>query len=126
VPDDFPSFPSFREKDGFTIEGASSLIFLILMGAVFYFMLVRPQRRKVQQHRALVDSLSLGDEVVTIGGLFGTITRLNEHDVELRVDDSTTLRFLKTSMARVVVVDEDEDEARDPQGSLQGGEEPQP
>jgi len=108
------------------MEGASSLIFLILMGAVFYFMLVRPQRRKVQQHRALVDSLSLGDEVVTIGGLFGTITRLNEHDVELRVDDSTTLRFLKTSIARVVVVDEDEDEARDPQGSLQGGEEPQP
>lgn len=112
------------------MEGASSLIFLILMGAVFYFMLVRPQRRKVQQHRALVDSLSLGDEVVTIGGLFGTITRLNEADVELRVDDSTTLRFLKTSIARVVVVDEvvdeDEDEARDPQGSLKGGEEPQP
>ena len=109
------------------MEGASSLIFLILMGAVFYFMLVRPQRRKVQQHRALVDSLSLGDEVVTIGGLFGTITRLNEADVELRVDDSTTLRFLKTSIARVVVVDqdEDEDEAR-PQGSLKGWEEPQP
>lgn len=110
------------------MEGASSLIFLILMGAVFYFMLVRPQRRKVQQHRALVDSLSLGDEVVTIGGLFGTITRLNEADVELRVDDSTTLRFLKTSIARVVVMDEDEDEdeARDPQGSLKGGEDPQP
>ena len=112
------------------MEGASSLIFLVLMGAVFYFMLVRPQRRKVQQHRALVDSLSLGDEVVTIGGLFGTISRLNEHDVELRVDDSTTLRFLKTAIARVVVVDEDEDEgedeARDPQGSMKGGEEPQP
>ena len=107
------------------MEGASSLIFLILMGAVFYFMLVRPQRRRVQQHRALVDSLSLGDEVVTIGGLFGTITRLNEDDVELRVDDSTTLRFLKTSIARVVVVDEQEDEAREPQTSLKGEEEPQ-
>ena len=107
------------------MEGASSLIFLILMGAIFYFMLVRPQRRRVQQHRALVDSLSLGDEVVTIGGLFGTITRLNEDDVELRVDDSTTLRFLKTSIARVVVVDEQEDEAREPQTSLKGEEEPQ-
>ena len=107
------------------MEGASSLIFLILMGAIFYFMLVRPQRRRVQQYRALVDSLSLGDEVVTIGGLFGTITRLNEDDVELRVDDSTTLRFLKTSIARVVVVDEQEDEAREPQTSLKGEEEPQ-
>ncbi len=100
------------------MEGASSLIFLILMGAIFYFMLVRPQRRRVQQHRALVDSLSVGDEVVTIGGLFGTITRLNDDDVELRVDGSTTLRFLKTSIARVVILDEHADEARD--------EEPQP
>ncbi|MDQ3661902.1 MAG: preprotein translocase subunit YajC [Actinomycetota bacterium] len=107
------------------MEGASSLIFLILMGAVFYFMLVRPQRRRVQQHRALVDSLSIGDEVVTIGGLFGTITRLNEDDVELRVDSTTTLRFLKTSIARVVVVDDQEDEAREPQASLRGEEESQ-
>ena len=104
------------------MEGASSLIFLILMGAIFYFMLVRPQRRRVQQHRALVDSLSVGDEVVTIGGLFGTITRLNEDDVELRVDTSTTLRFLKTSIARVVVVDEQADEADDEQASLSQGE----
>jgi preprotein translocase subunit YajC len=109
------------------MEGASSLIFLILMGAIFYFMLVRPQRRRVQQHRALVDSLSVCDEVVTIGGLFGTITRLNDDDVELRVDTSTTLRFLKTSIARVVVVDEKADEGNDEQASLSQGEgEPQP
>jgi preprotein translocase subunit YajC len=116
------------------MEGASSLIFLILMGAIFYFMLVRPQRRRVQQHRALVDSLSLGDEVVTIGGLFGTITRLNEDDVELRVDNSTTLRFLKTSIARVVVSDDEQTgEAGDAQASQgrqaderKGEEEPQP
>jgi preprotein translocase subunit YajC len=109
------------------MEGASSLIFLILMGAIFYFMLVRPQRRRVQQHRALVDSLSIGDEVVTIGGLFGTITRINDDDVELRVDSSTTLRFLKTSIARVVVVDEQSDEADDEQASLSQGEgDPQP
>jgi preprotein translocase subunit YajC len=109
------------------MEGASSLIFLILMGAIFYFMLVRPQRRRVQQHRALVDSLSVGDEVVTIGGLFGTITRLNDDDVELRVDSSTTLRFLKTSIARVVVVDEQADEDDEEQASLSQGEgEPQP
>jgi preprotein translocase subunit YajC len=104
--------------------GASSLIFIVLMGAIFYFMLVRPQRRRVQQHRALVDSLSVGDEVVTIGGLYGTITRLADDDVELQVDSSTTLRFLKTSIARVVVVDEptaqDQDEA---QATLQRGEE---
>ena len=104
--------------------GASSLIFIVLMGAIFYFMLVRPQRRRVQQHRALVDSLSVGDEVVTIGGLYGTITRLSGGDVELQVDSSTTLRFLKTSIARVVVVDEPTaEEQNEAQATLQSGEE---
>jgi preprotein translocase subunit YajC len=108
--------------------GASSLIFIVLMGAIFYFMLVRPQRRRVQQHRALVDSLSVGDEVVTIGGLYGTITRLSGDDVELQVDRSTTLRFLKTSIARVVVEDEASTQEDDEeQASLgRGEEEPQP
>ncbi|HEU4487719.1 MAG TPA: preprotein translocase subunit YajC [Actinomycetota bacterium] len=103
--------------------GASSLIFIVLMGAIFYFMLVRPQRRRVQQHRALVDSLSVGDEVVTIGGLYGTITRLSDDDVELQVDSSTTLRFLKTSIARVVVEDDPTAQEQDEAEALQRGEE---
>jgi preprotein translocase subunit YajC len=91
------------------VEGASSLIFLVLLGAMMYFLIARPQRQRVQRHQALVDSLEVGDEIVTIGGLFGTIEALGDDYMDLKVDSTTTLRFMKTAVARVVV-DEAEDE----------------
>ena len=92
---------------------ASSLIFLVLLMAIFYFMLIRPQKRRVSQHKALIDSLDVGDEIVTIGGLYGTISSLGDEDLELQVGAETTLRLVKTAVARVVqedLQDEDEDE----------------
>jgi preprotein translocase subunit YajC len=84
------------------VEGISSLIFLGLLIAVFYFFLIRPQRRRVEAHKALVRSLSVGDEVVTIGGLHGRVKRLMEEDLELEVASNTTLRFVKSAIARKV------------------------
>jgi preprotein translocase subunit YajC len=90
--------------------GASSLIFLALLGAMMYFLIARPQRQRAQRHKALVDSLEVGDEIVTIGGLFGTIEGLGDDYIELKVDSTTTLRFVKTAVARVVVDDTEPDE----------------
>ena len=92
------------------MEGASSLIFLALLGAMMYFLIARPQRQRAQRHKALIDSLEIGDEVVTIGGLFGTIEGLGDDYIELKVDSTTTLRFVKTAVARVVVDDTEPDE----------------
>jgi preprotein translocase subunit YajC len=92
------------------VEGASSLIFLALLGAMMYFLIARPQRQRAQRHKALVDSLEVGDEIVTIGGLFGTIEGLGDDYIELKVDSTTTLRFVKTAVARVVVDDTEPDE----------------
>jgi preprotein translocase subunit YajC len=97
------------------VEGqASSLIFLVFLVAIFYFMLIRPQRRRVQQHKSLMDSLEVGDEIVTIGGLYGTIASLSDDDLELEVAGGTRLRFVKTSVARkVVALDEEDDLAEE-------------
>ena len=97
------------------MEGqASSLIFLVFLVAIFYFMLIRPQRRRVQQHKSLMDSLEVGDEIVTIGGLYGTIASLSDDDLELEVAGGTRLRFVKTSVARkVVALDEEDDLAEE-------------
>jgi preprotein translocase subunit YajC len=103
------------------VEGASSLIFLVLLGAMMYFLIARPQRQRVQRHQALVDSLEVGDEIVTIGGLFGTIEALGDDYMDLKVDSTTTLRFLKTAVARVVV-DETEEES-EAEEDTSGGEE---
>ena len=93
--------------------GASSLIFLVLLVGIFYFMLIRPQKRRVDQHRTLIESLGLGDEIVTIGGMFGTIKNIHDEDIELEIASGTVIRIVKTAVARQVT--EDVDEADEPE-----------
>ena len=90
-------------------DGVSSLIFLVLLIGIFYFMLIRPQKRRVAEHRSLVESVGVGDEVVTIGGLFGTVQRVGDDEIELEVSPGTRLRFVKSAIARRVTEDLDDD-----------------
>lgn len=83
-------------------QALPQFIFLGLLIFVFYFMLIRPQKKRVQQHRNLIESLSVGDEVVTIGGLHGKVVAIDEEDVSLEVAPGTTLRFVKNAIARRV------------------------
>lgn len=84
------------------VEGLSSLLFLALLIGIFYFMLIRPQKKRVEQHRSLVESIGVGDEIVTIGGLFGTVRSLTDDRLELEVAPGTTLRVVKSAIARKV------------------------
>jgi preprotein translocase subunit YajC len=79
------------------------LISLGLMVAIFYFLLIRPQQRRARQQRELVDGLSVGDEVVTIGGMFGTIESMDDESVTLEVGSGTRIRFIKQAVARKFV-----------------------
>ncbi len=80
--------------------GLTSLMLLLLMGVFFYFLLIRPQQRRARQQRALIDSLDVGDEVMTIGGLYGTIRRLDEDRVTLEVAPGVDLQYAKSAIAR--------------------------
>lgn len=87
-------------------QTGGSLTFLISLGlmvAIFYFLLIRPQQRRARQQRELVSSLAVGDEVVTIGGMFGTIREMNDESVTLDVGSGTRIRFLKQAVARKFV-----------------------
>jgi preprotein translocase subunit YajC len=95
------------------VEGLSSLVFLVLLFAVFYFMLIRPQRKRVQQHQQLVSSIERGDEIFTIGGLRGTVTALRDDEVELEVAPGTRVRFLKSAISRRVAEEGGEGEEPD-------------
>ena len=90
------------------------LVFLVLMMVVFYFMLIRPQKRRADQHRDLVGSLRVGDEIVTIGGLFGTVASMDDEALHLEVAPGTSLRVLKTAVARRVTEEEDESVEEEP------------
>lgn len=82
------------------------LISLVLLVAIFYFLLIRPQQRRMRQQRELVDSLSVGDEVVTIGGLFGRIMEMDDESVTLEISPGTQVRFVKNAIARRLTLDE--------------------
>jgi preprotein translocase subunit YajC len=79
------------------------LISLALMVGIFYFLLIRPQQRRVRQQRELVNSLQIGDEVITIGGMFGTIKSMDEDEVTLEVSPGTAIRMVKSAVARKFV-----------------------
>lgn len=69
----------------------TGLIFPLMILAIFYFLMVVPQRRQVKAHQALVDSLAKGDEVVTAGGLVGEITGIKDDLVHLRTGQSSVV-----------------------------------
>lgn len=90
----------------------ASLIPFLMIGGLMYFLLIRPQKRRVADQRALVDSLEVGDEVLTIGGIFGTIRAIDDEldEVTLEVAPGTTIRILRSAVNRKIVEDEwDED-----------------
>lgn len=102
------------------MRDASSLIFLALLIGIFYFMLIRPQKKRVEQHRSLVQSVQEGDEIVTIGGMFGTVTRIGDEDFELEIAPGTRVRYVKSAIARKVTEDLEDDVADESEEELEG------
>jgi preprotein translocase subunit YajC len=84
---------------------------IAVMLVVFYVILIRPQRRRAQEHEQMVQKLTRGDEVVTIGGIHGTIHRLGDDTVELEVDEGVKMTFSRSAIARTLTPPgEDEEE----------------
>lgn len=75
------------------------IIFLVLLFAVFYFLLIRPQRKRQKQHQELVQELRKGDRVVTAGGIYGEIESITEDSVVIKVESGATLRVARSSIA---------------------------
>lgn len=78
-----------------------SILFLALMVGVFYFLIIRPQRKRSQAQKNLAASLQIGDEVRTIGGVHGIVVSMTEDSVVLRVEDGQ-IRFSKRAIGNRV------------------------
>ena len=80
------------------------LIMLGVFGLIFYFMLYRPQAKRVKEHKNLISALSKGDEVLTQGGLVGKITKVSEEKdfIEISLNDSTNIVIQKASVSAVL------------------------
>lgn len=74
------------------------IIFLALVFGAFYFLLIRPQRKRQKEHQSFIEELQTGDKVITIGGIFGEIDSVGEQDFILKIEDGTRVKFLKNSI----------------------------
>lgn len=86
------------------------LIWILVFFGIFYFLAIRPQRKQKQAHREMVAMMKRGDEVVTIGGMFGTVRKIGDDWIELEVGRGTRVRFLKRAISSIVSEEEEEEE----------------
>lgn len=79
--------------------GALSLIILLaVFGGIFYFLLIRPQRKKQKEHENLVSNLKKGDEIITAGGIHGSVTEVLDEDLLIEVEDGTVMKIQQDSI----------------------------
>lgn len=89
------------------------IIWILVFFGIFYFLAIRPQRRQRQQHAEMLSMLKKGDEVVTIGGMFGTVTAIGDDWIELEVAKRTRVRYLKRAISSITSIEEYEEEEED-------------
>ena len=79
-------------------SGFAQFIPLILIFVIFYFFLIRPQQKKVKEHKAMVEGLKRGDKVITSGGITGTVERLVDNDkVEVEIAENVKVEIVKAT-----------------------------
>jgi preprotein translocase subunit YajC len=79
-----------------------SLLFPIVLIAIMYFLMIRPQMKRAKEHRAMVDKLAVGDEVITNGGIAGTVRALGESFITVEVATGVELRVQKGAVSNVL------------------------
>ena len=84
-------------------QGIAQFIPLILIFIIFYFFLIRPQQKRVKDHKLMVDSLKRGDEVITSGGIIGTVDRVMEDDrIEVKLSDNVNVQIIKSTITSLL------------------------
>ncbi len=88
-------------------QGLSQFIPLILIFIIFYFFLIRPQQKRVKDHKAMVESLKRGDEVITSGGIIGTVERVMEDDrIEVNIGENTNVQIIRSTITSLLKKEE--------------------
>ena len=85
------------------MAGIEQFIPLILIFAIMYFLLIRPQQKKVKQHKAMVEAVRRGDQVITQGGIIGKVSKVRDDgEVEVEIAEGVKVRVLKATLSNVV------------------------
>ena len=95
----------------------------VIIIAIFYFLIIRPQNKKRKETEKMLSALKKGDKIVTIGGLYGTIQSVKESTVIVKVDDNVKLEFSRSSISSVITASKEEkNEEQSEEQSSENGE----
>jgi preprotein translocase subunit YajC len=98
--------PAFAQAAGGAgaAGGFISFVPILLIFVIMYFLMIRPQQKKVKEHKAMVEALRRGDQVVTAGGMIGKVTRVDEQkgEVEVELTQGVKVRVVRSTIAQVV------------------------
>ena len=84
-------------------SGFAQFIPLILIFVIFYFFLIRPQQKKIKEHKLMVGALKRGDEVITSGGIVGKVERVHDDDkVDVLISENVNVQVVKSTIASLV------------------------
>jgi preprotein translocase subunit YajC len=108
---DFLISPAYAQAAGASPAGAgvSQSVILVVFVAIFYFMLIRPQQKRMKDQQAMLSKLQSGDEVVTTGGILGRITDVGESFITLEIADGVRIRVQRGQISQLM-----------PKGTLKG------
>ena len=85
------------------MEGIASLVPLILIFAIMYFLLIRPQQKKLKEHQEMVKALRRGDQVVTQGGMIGKVTKVkDDNELEVEIASGVVVRVVRSTITQVL------------------------
>jgi preprotein translocase subunit YajC len=82
--------------------GLMGFLPLVVIFVIFYFLLIRPQSKRAKEHKAMVDALAKGDEVVTNGGIFGRITHVAEASITIEIADNVEVKLQRNAVTALL------------------------
>ena len=96
--------PAYAQAAGGAGAGAAFAQFipLILIFAIMYFLMIRPQQKRLKAHRAMVENVKKGDRVVTQGGILGKVVSVGEDELEVEIATGVRVRVIRSTLAQVV------------------------
>jgi preprotein translocase subunit YajC len=99
--------PAYAQAAGAASGGGMAMIMqfapLLFIFVIFYYLLIRPQQKKVKEHQATVNAVKKGDVVITGGGLIGRVTKVEEHELEIEIAPNVRVKAIKSTITDVRV-----------------------
>jgi len=93
---------AYAQGAGAQGDGMMSLIMIVLMFGVLYFLMIRPQMKRAKEHKAMLDALQKGDEVVSAGGVLGRITKIGENYVTVEIANNIEIQVQRPAVQLVL------------------------